>query len=529
MLYELRVENLGVIDEIALVIGPGMTALTGETGAGKTLLVEAVELLLGGRADPALVRSGVDEASVEGRFDGPDGGELVIRRVIPADGRSRAYVDGRLATAGELQTLGEQLVDLHGQHTHQSLLAVTSQRAALDAFGGVDLRPLQAVRAEEADLARRRDELGGDERSRAREIELLRYQVDEIDRVSITGPDEDSALSDEEDLLADAVAHQTAAQAALTALDDETGARGRLAEAIAELTDRAPFASPHDRLVALAAEIDDLVAVVRDGTDHIEPDPERLDAIRRRRHDLADLRRKYGETLADVGAYRDEVGERLAALEQHDQRAAALDRELARVADERRRAEQAVGAARREAAPSLAAAVSDHLGELAMERAQVEVLVGDDPGDDVEFRLAANAGAPARPLRKVASGGELARAMLALRLVLTRGPATLVFDEVDAGIGGAAATAVGHALGRLGDDHQVLVVTHLPQVAACADAQVSIVKQDDGRTTTTGASVLSSDDRVVELTRMLAGRPDSETGQDHARELLDAARAARTA
>ena len=527
MLHELVVRDLGVIHEIALVLGPGMTALTGETGAGKTLLVEAVELLLGGRADPALVRPGAPEASVEGRFDGIDGEELVIRRVVPADGRSRAYVDGRLATAGELQELGADLVDLHGQHAHQSLLAAASQRESLDAFGSVDLEPLDRLRAEQADLERGRDELGGDERARAREIELLRYQVDEIDRVAIAGPDEDEVLSDEEDLLAGAVAHQAAAQAALLALDDDAGGRARLAEAAAELAGRPPFAAAHDRLVGVGAEIDDLVAAVREITDRIEPDPERLDMIRQRRHDLADLRRKYGDTLADVLTYRTQVGEQLAALEQHDARAAAIDLELERVLAARVQAEQAVGAARRRAAPQLAEAVSDHLAELAMARARVEVAVGDDPGDHVEFLLAANAGAPALSLRKVASGGELARSMLALRLVLSRGPAILVFDEVDAGIGGTAATAVGRALGRLGGDHQVLVVTHLPQVAACADAQVSIVKHDDGVTTRTEAAVLADKDRVIELTRMLAGRPDSETGREHARELLDTARAAR--
>jgi DNA repair protein RecN (Recombination protein N) len=504
-----------------------MTALTGETGAGKTLLVEAVELLLGSRADPALVRPGAAEASVDGRFDRPDEGEVVVRRIVPAEGRSRAYIDGRLATAGELQDLGADLVDLHGQHSHQSLLAPARQRGALDLFGSVDLGPLGEARARQAELERLRDELGGDERARAREIELLRYQVDEIDGVGISGPDEDAILSTEEDTLAGAVAHQEAAAAALSALDEDGGARGRLGEAAAVLAGRAPFVAAHERLLAVAAEIDDLVVAVRDGSEHIEPDPERLDVLRRRRHDLADLRRKYGETLADVLAYRAEVGDRLQALEQHDIRAAALDEDLQRLEVERQRAEEVVGSARRAAAPTLAAAVSDHLGDLGMARARIEVEVGEDPGDDVEFRLAANAGAPALPLRKTASGGELARAMLALRLVLTSGPATLVFDEVDAGIGGTAATAVGRALARVGDDHQVLVVTHLPQVAAWADAQVSIVKHDDGVTTRTDASVLETEHRVVELTRMLAGRPDSETGRDHARELLDAARTAR--
>lgn len=524
----MHVRDLGVIHEVALLFGPGMTALTGETGAGKTLLVGAVELLLGGRADPALVRSGQDEASVEGRFDGIDDGEMIIRRVVPASGRSRAYIDGRLATAAELQELGSLLVELHGQNSHQSLLAVANQRNALDVFGQIDVGPLEQLRAEQSDLESRRNELGGDERVRAREIELLRYQVEEIDKAAISGPEEDTELSAEEDLLAGAVAHQAAAQAALAGLDAEGGARGRLAEAAAELAARPPFAVAHERLVALGVEIDDLVAGLRDASEQIEPDPERLDSIRRRRHELAELRRKYGETLDAVVSYRSELGDQLEALEAHDERAAELDEDLERVAVARRDLEISVGSARREAAPALAAAVSEHLGDLAMARARVEVEVGPDPGDEVEFALAANAGEPAQSLRKVASGGELARAMLALRLVLSSGPATLVFDEVDAGIGGAAATAVGRALSHVGHEHQVLVVTHLPQVAAYADAQVSVVKRDDGRSTQASAALLESEDRVVELTRMLAGRPDSDSGREHARELLDAARVART-
>jgi DNA repair protein RecN (Recombination protein N) len=527
MLHELVVRDLGVIEEVALVLGRGMTAMTGETGAGKTLLVGAVELILGGRADPALVRPDAVEASVEGRFDGIDGQEVVVRRVVPADGRSRAYIDGRMATAGELQTLGAELVDLHGQHAHQSLLALASQREALDAFAAVDLGPLRDRRRRRTELERSRDDLGGDERARAREIDLLRHQIEEIDRAAISDPDEDAALSTEEDTLAGAVAHQEAAAAALSALDEDGGARGRLAEAAAALAGRVPFAADHDRLLGAVAEIDDLAAGVRDRSEHIEPDPERLDAVRRRRHQLAEIRRKYGDTLADVLDHRTAIGGQLDDLERHDERAAAIDRALEQLALDRRRAEREVGSARRAGAPELAGAVTEHLRQLGMARARLEVSVGEDPGDEVQFRLAADGGPAARPLRKAASGGELARAMLALRLVLTRGPATLVFDEVDAGIGGTAATAVGHALARLAEDHQVLVVTHLPQVAACADAQVSIVKHGGGSATRADATLLGSEDRVVELTRMLAGRPDSETGREHARELLDAARTAR--
>ncbi len=423
------------------------------------------------------MRAGADEAWVEGRFvvgvDEVD--EVVLARAVPADGRSRAYVDGRLATISALAEWGERLVDLHGQHAHQSLLGAAVQRDALDRFGEVDLRPLREararVRAVEAELAG----LGGDPRARAREIDLLRFQVDELTAAAIDGPDEDERLALEEATLADAVAHREAAVAATAALTDDRGAADALGEAIAAVAGRLPFEALEGRLRGLAAELADVAAEVRRTGEAIDEDPARLDALRARRQLLHDLRRKYGDTLADVLAHATETAARLAELEAHDARAAELDAALAAARAEEAAAAAVVAAGRRAAAPRLAAAVEEHLGALAMERARIEVSVeGEDPADDVAILLAANPGSPPLPLTKVASGGELARAMLALRLVLTAGPPSLVFDEVDAGIGGAAALAVGRSLAALAADQQVLVVTHLPQVAAFADAHVSV-------------------------------------------------------
>ena len=541
MLVELAVRDLGVIAELRLVLGVGMTVVTGETGAGKTMVVDAIELLVGGRADPALVRTGAEEAWVEGRFvrggtshdteDAPD--EVVIARAIPRSGRSRAYIDGRLATAGELATLGALLVDLHGQHAHQSLLHPTAQRDALDRFADVDLAPLRSARVAVHDLLDELARLGGDDRARARELDLVRYQVEEIDAAALAGPDEDTELEAEEDLLSDAAAHREAAAGAIAALSgdgDATAADGpasaadAVGVAVAALAGRAPFAAAEARLRALAAELADASAELRAAGEAIDEDPERLEVVRQRRQLLHDLRRKYGETLAEVIAEGDRLRHRLAELEGHDERAAQLDAELT----DARRAEAAaaadVASRRRAAAPDLASSIQGNLTELAMPKAIVEVAVeGDDPGDDVEVRLAANPGTPPLPLAKVASGGELARTMLALRLVLTDAPPTLVFDEVDAGIGGAAAVAVGRALARLGHEHQVLVVTHLPQVAAFADAQVRVAKQSDDSSTVSSASVLSDDERVVELSRMLSGQPDSDAARTHAAELLASA------
>jgi DNA repair protein RecN (Recombination protein N) len=525
VLVELVVKNLGVIADIHLLLDRGMTVLTGETGAGKTMLVEALELLVGGKADPALVRPGSDEATIEGRFV-VDDEELVLARIVPAVGRSRAYVNGRLAPASALAESGARLVDLHGQHEHQSLLAPAVQRGALDRFGGVDLTALQAARQELARIEALLAELGGDERSRARELDLVRFQVGELDAAQLDDPDEDEALSLEEDQLGHAQAHREAAVAAVDALAGEGGAVDTLGAAVAHLADRSPFAAIEGRLRAAAAELSDVASELRATGERIDDDPERLAWVRERRHLLFDLRRKYGETLAEVMTFAHEARQRLVELETHDVRAAELDRERDAAQKSIEREAAKVGKARRSVAPKMASAVQTHLVELAMPNATVGLSVGDaEPGDDIAFLLAANPGAPQLPLAKVASGGELARAMLAARLVLSEAPDTLVFDEVDAGIGGTAATAVGRALAALGADRQVLVVTHLPQVAAFADTQIAVSKHDDGTTTTATATALADDDRVIELSRMLSGSPGSATAQEHAAELLAAARA----
>ena len=527
MLEELAVTNLGVIEHARLVLGPGMTALTGETGAGKTMLVEAIELLVGGRADASLVRPGRDEAIIEGRFTTADDDEVVLSRVVPAVGRSRGYVNGRLAPVSALAEWGAQLVDLHGQHAHQSLLGVATQRAALDGYGNVDLEPLRAAIAEVAAIDASLAELGGDERARAREIDLLRFQVDELAAAAIDGPDEDERLAAEEEVLADAQAHREAAAAARAALTDDGGVLDLLGTAIAAASGRAPLGPLHERLRGIGADIGDVASELLAAGERMVDDPERLAVLRVRRQLLHDLRRKYGEALAEVIEFAAEAEARLASLLVHDERAAALD---AQRTEARARVEQAaktVGKARRAAAPRLASEVEGHLRELAMAKASVAVEVGVDPGDEVVFLLAANPGSPLLPLAKVASGGELARAMLALRLVVSAdvdGPATLVFDEVDAGIGGEAAGAVGMALARLAGQRQVLVVTHLAQVAARADQQIAVTKRDDGSVTTASASLLEGDERVVELSRMLSGSPGSASAREHAAELLAASR-----
>jgi DNA repair protein RecN (Recombination protein N) len=435
-----------------------------------------------------------------------------------------------MAPVSALAEAGARLVDLHGQHAHQSLLDPAMQRRSLDLFCAIDLRPLIEARAVLRGLRVELDGLGGDERARAREIDLLRHQLTEIDGAGLTEPDEDERLAAEEERLAEADAHRQAAAEALAALDaDGDGPSGRamvgaldlIGTAHGALAGRVPLTSLAARLNALQAEAADVATELRQVVDTWEADPERLAEIRVRRNLLHELSRKYGEGVAGIRAYGEEIRTRVESLESVEERAAALQAQITAADVHLAAVEADVGRARRTGAPDLARAVEARLQTLAMARARLEVTVGDrDPGEDVAFLLGANPGEAVLPLAKVASGGELARAMLALRLVLTDAPPTIVFDEVDAGIGGEAALAVGRALAEVGLRHQVLVVTHLAQVAAYAGQQIGVRKEVAGRRTLAVTQSLDPEARVVELARMLSGQPDSPTARRHAQELL---------
>ena len=528
MILELGVTNLGVIDSLTITMPPGMIALTGETGAGKTLLVDALDLLVGGRADPGLVRAGAEEATVDGRFL-LDDTEIILTRVVAAQGRSRAYVNGRPVTATHLAELGSRLLDLHGQHTHQSLLGTEAQRDALDTFGQVDLGSLAHATRTLAEIEKALTDLGGDERARARELDVVRFQVDELLQAELTDPDEDAELERAEELLANAAAHQEAAQAVLESLVEDDGARDTLAAALGRMQSGSPFTEVAGRLRNLIAELDDIGDTVRSLGEEIEPDPEALERILGRRRLLRDLQRKYGDDLAEVMDERERLQARLKELEDHDAIAAELDQRRAKALDDLATQQDLVRAARVAAAPKLAAAIQARLPELAMDKARIGIEVDGPDGSAVSFQLSANPGSALQPLSKVASGGELARTMLALRSVLSEAPPILVFDEVDAGIGGEAGFAVGRALSGLGDRHQVLVVTHLPQVAAFADAHLAVRKQQADDSTVSDIRLLGDAERLTEMARMLSGQPNSDTARIHARELLDEATAARAA
>jgi DNA repair protein RecN (Recombination protein N) len=525
VLAELRVRDLGVIEDLTVELQPGMTALTGETGAGKTLLVEALQLVLGQRADPSLVRTGSEEAMVEARFFDDQGAETVIVRSVPVNGRSRCWIDGRMAPVSALVEAGAALVDIQGQGEHQALLHVAAQRRALDAFGGIDTEDLEGLRRRFSTLTEELAALGGDEHERARELDVLAHQTRELDAAGLGDPEEDAHLAAEEDRLGDLTAHREQAAIALGSLDgDGEGSRALdlIGAAAGALDGRPAFASLEERLRAVQAETADIAGDLRSVVDTWDDDPNALASVQARRRMLADLYRKYGGDRPGALAFAEAARRRLDDLRQAEEKAVALEAQLRSVAAELRTAEQALLSVRSAAAPGLAAAVAARLEGLALEGARLEVEVAQrGAGEHVTFLFAANPGEALRPLARAASGGELARTMLALRLVAPGGPPTMVFDEVDAGVGGTAALALARALREVASSRQVLVVTHLAQVAAFAHHQVSVGKLERAGRVATSATTVSGSDRVVEISRMLSGQPDSRRAQAHAKELLE--------
>ncbi len=533
MLAELRIRNLGVVEDVTLLMHSGMTAVTGETGAGKTMLVEAIRLLGGARAEPHVIRSGANEAFIEGRFiDGET--ETVLTRAMPIDGRSRAYIDGRMSTVSGLGEVSERLIDLHAQNAHQSLLAPHAQRDALDEFGNVDTTRMAEARQSLAAVEQYLAQLGGDAQSRAREVDLLRYQLDEIEAANLDDPLETELLTKREEILADITAHRMAAEIVHEALGGDGAAIDVVGRATAAASTSAPLEEITSRLRSVAAELDDLLLDTTRALDQLVDDPEALAEVQARRHQLRQLEKKYGPSLGDVMAFRDEISSRLADLENHDESVAETEAALRAAKDNFGAAADAVFKARKKAAPQLQRVVEERLKHLALPNARFEVnVVQNDKtrSGDVTFGLSANPGMPVLPIAKAASGGELSRTMLALHLGLLKDGAlsaiqTLIFDEVDAGVGGEAAVSIGQALSELAHaGNQVLVVTHLPQVAACADHQLSVSKTTVNESTSASVLELADAEREIELARMLAGRPDSESGRAHARELMGKSRA----
>lgn len=556
MLHELRVENLLLIERAELRLGPGLNVLTGETGAGKTMLAHALDLLLGGKARSGIVRPGAAEAYVEGVFDFPerlraelgerlpdDAEELVLARRVWPDGRTRAYLNGRSATVADLRELGGELLAFYGQHEHRRLTLASAQLEIVDGFCGPQQRERReraaAAHAALRALTKRAEELGAIGGARERELDLLEYELREIEEVA---PDaaEQAELTAERERLRHLEGLRGAAFAGAEAIAPESGEEGasaRLARAGALLDAMAgvdPELEPLiERYRALALEADDLATELRGYEQAVEGQPGRLDEVEERLAALGKLERKHGGTIEAVLAHAEECRARRDELLGAE---AALERTRAELGEARARLDEVareLRAAREAAAPDLAAAVRERLAELAMAGATFEVSLGerDEPnatgGDTVELLIAANPGVPAGPLRDVASGGETSRVMLALLGVanasVEEGAGLLVFDEIDAGIGGRTANAVGSQLRALAAGRQVLCITHLPQVAAHAERHFRIEKDGAAETAVTTVTDLRREAVLGELVRMLGAPETDRAARRHARELLKAA------
>ncbi|PSL03530.1 DNA replication and repair protein RecN [Haloactinopolyspora alba] len=569
MLEEIRIRGLGVIDDAQLEFGSGLTVVTGETGAGKTMVLTGLGLLMGGRADAGAVRAGVERAVVEGRVSLGTGdaaeraaeraaeagaeledGELLLSRTVLAGGRSRAHVGGRGAPVSLLGELADDLVAVHGQSDQQRLLRASRQLNALDRYAGDAVAVPFAeysvryarLRAVESEL----DEVTSQARERVREAEQLRQGLEEIESVD-PQPGEDAALQAEEERLGHADALRTAAESAhqcLSADDtvsDQTDATNLLALARHALDgerDHDPdLASLADRLAEAAYLVGDVAADLASYASSVDTDPERLAAVQQRRATLTALTRKYGDDIDEVLRWAQTGSQRLLELDGDDERVAALREERETLRAELGELAATITGARTDAAARFAEDVGAELTALAMPHARIVVDVRPRDeltatgADEVEILFSAHHGAQPRSLDKGASGGELSRLMLAVEVVFAGADPvpTFVFDEVDAGVGGKAAVEVGSRLAKLARHAQVLVVTHLPQVAAFADRHLKVVKADDGRVTTSGVEVLDESGRVGELSRMLAGLEDSASARAHAEELLATAAASKDA
>ncbi len=559
MLLELRIENLLLIERAELRLGEGLNAITGETGAGKTVLAHSLDLLLGGKARPQIVRPGAEEAWVEGVFALPDGlldepelaetaarlpegeSEIVLGRRIGASGRTGAFIGGRAASAADLRALGSRLLAFYGQHEHRRLTLASAQLEILDGFAGaaqLELRErYRAAHAEVGRVARELAELREREGARERDLDLLRFELSEIEA---TAPDaaEEAELAQERERLRHAESLRDASARALAALNgeaDEGGARAALAAAEAGLggmqgVDRELDAIA-ERLGAAAVELEELARDLDGHLEAVEAEPGRLEMVEERLDAIERLKRKHGGSVEQVLEHAEHCRAEVARLENAGEIAASLQARLHEVSAERAALAKKLTAARRAGGKKLATRLAGELAELAMDGASLEVRLEPHPdgfgatgAETIEFWVATNPGMPASPLKDAASGGELSRIMLALT-GLARGDArrTLVFDEIDAGVGGATARAVGERLRRVGEARQVICITHLPQVASLAGTHFRIEKHSGAGEARASVEQVAGSELVAEIVRMLGGERGDEVASRHAEELLKAA------
>jgi DNA repair protein RecN (Recombination protein N) len=542
MLRYLSIQHLAVIERLEIEFDAGFTVLTGETGAGKSILVEAVGLLLGARASSDLVRTGEQLATIQAIFDtGVD--EVIVRREITAQGRSRAFVNGALATAGALRDLASRLLEMHGQHEHQGLLVAESHLDLLDGFAGLDAdrETIAALHHRVTALRAERDTLRLDERQKLARLDLLTFQRDEIDKASPRAG-EDAALEAERQVLANAEKLQRLSAEAYELLyeRDEAvlGALAAVWKRVAELAAVDTRAQSYlDTRTTVSSHLEDLAFFLRDYAEHIDASPGRLQDVEDRLATLDRLKRKYGPGIEEVLAHAVRCEDELAALQSSDERAAEVSALLSAAEAQYQRAAELLSKTRQAAATTFASRLVGALGELAMGRTRFDVRFerldpeswGSRGLDQVEFFVSPNPGEDLRPLTRIVSGGELSRLMLAIKTLTSRTGkgATLIFDEVDAGIGGHTADVVGRRLQGLAADAQVLCITHLPQIAAAADHHYRITKHVRAHRTVTDVERLDADGRVQEVARMIAGQTVSDGVLASAGEMLKERRRAK--
>ena len=539
MIRYLAIRNLAVIESVAVDFEHSFNVLTGETGAGKSILVEAVGLLLGGRATQDLIRTGEELATVEAIFETEDGSELIVRREITAQGRSRAFINGALATAAALKDLSNRLVELHGQHEHQQLLDPAQHLALLDAWADLDGVREKVVEAfgRVRTLREELDRLRMDDRERAARLDLVEFQLNELQKANLVAG-EDETLAAERQLLRSADTIQRLCGESYAELYDSEEAAlvglGRIWKRVGELAAIDPRFTPHlDARDGIKAQLEDLAFMLRDVADGIDASPGRLQQLEDRLALIERLKRKHGGSLEEAIAHRDRLAVEHRALTGGQSTVAEIELQLADAGRAFLTAARRLSQQRHDAAPRFAKRVEHELAELAMEQTRFEVRLTSAEAegqwseagiDSGELFLSPNVGEDLRPLAKIVSGGELSRVMLALKTLAAEesGPAkTLIFDEVDAGIGGRVATVVGQKLASLGDRFQVLCITHLPQIASCGRNHFLIEKRVQARRTVTSVTRLDGDARVMEIARMMGGSAAGEKALESARELLE--------
>jgi DNA repair protein RecN (Recombination protein N) len=563
MLLELRAENYAVIDQAVAAFGPGLNLMTGETGAGKSILIDALQMLLGGKASSDVVRHGEERAVVSCVFEmtpgaaaildangiDADGDEVVLRREIAASGKGRVFVNNQSATVGVLKQLAPELALVHSQGETMGAFDQAQQRTLLDRFGEIATDAVAAAYEAWRNTTSRLAELEADEQDRLRMADLWRFQAKEIEQAGLTASDEDEKLETEKRVLANSERVYTAAMSAYELLyESESAAETTLGAALKQVEDLARFdgrfSAAAQQLAAAKATVEDVATEVREFAENANASPGRLEEIEDRLAALDKLKRKYGQTLAEVMAFGEEAVRKLAEVENRDALLAELKTKQATDAEAYRFAAGKVTADRREAAKRLEKLAVGQINDLAMNtRFEVAVRPEEQEAgwsahgwDQVEYRIATNPGEPLKPLNEIASGGEMSRVMLALKVTVEEGgqgagkrkktplPRTLVFDEIDIGIGGRAAEAVGKKLKTLSRGQQVLCITHLPQIAAFADQHFLIEKTEKRGRTQTAIRQMDEAERAREIARMLSGEKLTETSLKHAEHLLAASR-----